>query len=90
MALYKEFILLNKTGLHARPAANLVKRLNNFKSNIQISYNNKTADGKSFISITSLGVEKNAKILVTADGPDEQEAIKVIDEMIKNKFGEEE
>jgi|UniRef100_A0A832AV16 phosphocarrier protein HPr len=89
MALSKEFILLNKTGLHARPAANLVKTLNDFKStSIKFAYNGKVVDGKSFISLTSLGAEKNAKITVIVEGPQEQEAIKTIEEMINNKFGE--
>ncbi len=90
MTISKEFELTNKTGLHARPAANLVKELSNFNCNAKIVYNNKEVNAKSFISITSLGIEKGSKITVILDGPEAQEAMQTVESLINTKFGEEE
>ncbi|MGB9755303.1 MAG: HPr family phosphocarrier protein [Desulfurella sp.] len=89
MIISREFELLNKTGLHARPAANLVKALSNFNSDIKIIYNNKEVNAKSFISITSLGIEKGSKITVSINGSDAKEAMQVIENLVNNRFGEE-
>lgn len=90
MIISKEFELINKTGLHARPAANLVKALNNFNCDVKIIYNNKEANAKSFISITSLGIEKGSKITISIEGPDANEAMKTIENLVNSRFGEEE
>ena len=90
MLLSKEFILLNKTGLHARPAAILVKALSKFQSDIKIIYDNKEVNAKSFISITSLGIEKNSKIIVDINGADADKAMQIVGDLVNNKFGEKE
>ena len=90
MVLSKEFTLLNKTGLHARPAAILVKALSKFQSDIKIIYNGKEVNAKSFISITSLGIDKNSKIIVNTNGTDADKAMQTIEDLVNNKFGEKE
>lgn len=90
MVLSKEFTLLNKTGLHARPAAILVKALSKFQSDIKIIYNGKEVNAKSFISITSLGIDKNSKIIVNINGTDADKAMQTIEDLVNNKFGEKE
>jgi len=90
MILSKEFILLNKTGLHARPAAILVKALSKFQSDVKITYNGKEVNAKSFISITSLGIDKNSKIIVNINGTDADKAMQTIEDLLNNKFGEKE
>lgn len=69
--LSKEFLLVNQGGLHARPATFLVQLANKFKSNIQIRYKDKQVNGKSVVSLMTLGVGKGDKIIVLADGEDE-------------------
>jgi len=84
-----ELILLNKTGLHARPAAKLVQATKKFRSEISIVKGDKEADAKSIIRVLSLGAEQGDKIIIKADGEDEEEAFKILTTLINNKFWEE-
>jgi phosphocarrier protein HPr len=86
----EEFIIQNKVGLHARPAAILVQTANKFKSNITVGKDGKVVNAKSILGVLSLGVEKGAIINITAEGEDEQEALKTFETLIESKFGEEE
>jgi len=85
----KELTLENKVGLHARPAAKLVETSNKFESKITISYNGKHANAKSILNILALGAEHGAKIKVSVEGSDEQDAMQAIEELISNRFYEE-
>ena len=78
----------NETGLHARPASELVKLASKFKCNINIAVGDKNANAKSILAIMSLGVKVNTEIELQCDGEDEETAIKEIIEAINNKFGE--
>ena len=80
----KEVIVKNSTGLHARPATLLVKKASSFKSEISIEYNGKNANVKSLIGVLSLGVTKDAKVLVTASGDDEAYAVEEIVKLIQS------
>jgi len=84
-----ELILLNRTGLHARPAAKLVQTTKKFRSKISIIKGDQEADAKSIIRILSLGAEEGDKITVKADGEDEEEAFETLTTLVRNKFGEE-
>jgi phosphocarrier protein len=84
-----EITLLNRTGLHARPAAKLVQTTKKFRSKISIIKGNQEADAKSVIRILSLGAEQWDKIVIKADGEDEKEAFEVLKTLIGNKFWEE-
>lgn len=84
----EKVIIKNETGLHARPASELVKLANKFKCNINIEGNGKNANAKSILAIMSLGVRANTEIEVQCDGEDEEMAINEIVEAVNNKFGE--
>ncbi len=85
----KELKILNKQGLHARPASILVKTAAKFQSDIQLLYNGYTGNAKSIMSIMSLGLVQDAVFTLVASGPDEAEAIATITDLIESKFGEE-
>jgi len=85
----KKLKILNHTGLHTRPASQFVKTANQFKSDITIQKGDATANGKSIISIIALGASKGSEICLRADGPDEEEAIQALSDLIESKFGEE-
>ncbi|WP_291636551.1 HPr family phosphocarrier protein [Clostridium sp.] len=80
----KNMTILNKTGIHARPASNLVKLVNGFKSDVKIVRENKIANAKSIINIMSLGLTKGSEITIRIDGEDEKLAMKTIEEFIVN------
>ncbi|MEX2690513.1 MAG: HPr family phosphocarrier protein [Candidatus Njordarchaeum guaymaensis] len=81
--------LLNKVGLHARPAALFVKTARKFKSKISVEKNGQVVDAKNILGVLSLGAEMGDEIKIIAEGEDAQEAIKTLSELVNNKFGEE-
>lgn len=84
----KEFTIKNKTGLHARPAALLVKTTGKFKSNIFISKDGFEVNGKSIMGVMTLAAEPGSVIEVTIDGEDENEAMQALKDLIVNDFYE--
>lgn len=84
----EKIILQNETGLHARPAGELVKLASTFKSHINLTANGKTVNAKSILAIMSLGIKSNTEIEIECNGEDEEIAIEKIVEGINNKFGE--
>ncbi len=81
--------LLNKVGLHARPAALFVQTAKKFKSNITVIKNEQSANAKSILEILALGADYGDEIIIQADGPDESDAIKELLDLLE-KFREEE
>ncbi|WP_036931923.1 HPr family phosphocarrier protein [Proteocatella sphenisci] len=84
----KEVKLLNKTGLHARPASEFVKKAAAFKSNISIEVNEMTINAKSIVGMISAGIGYETKMLIVAEGPDEELAIQTLSSLVESKFGE--
>lgn len=74
--------LASRNGLHARPATILVERARNFVSDIYLVANNEEVDGKSIISILTLGLGQGAKITVRASGDDAEEAVEALAELL--------
>jgi len=84
----KSLKITNKTGLHARPAALLVKTTAKFKSEIKISKDGFEVNGKSIMGVMTLAAENGSVIEILAEGPDENEAIQALEELISHKFYE--
>ncbi|HLG62429.1 MAG TPA: HPr family phosphocarrier protein [Ktedonosporobacter sp.] len=74
-AMERTVILGNKAGLHARPAAIFVQQAQRFQCQITLSKNGKTVNGKSILSLLTLGAEQGDQIMLTADGADAEAAI---------------
>jgi phosphocarrier protein HPr len=85
----REITVTNSLGIHARPASLIVKAASRFISDITIVKDDMVADAKSIMNIMMLTVTKDSKILLTANGPDEEDAITTIAGMFENKFDEE-
>ena len=79
-----EIKILNKSGLHARPAARFVQLTNKFKSSIQICKSSKCVDAKNILKVLSLGVDQGDIITIKVEGPDEEEAYKSVLELLLN------
>jgi len=82
----KELTITNKYGLHSRPASELVKIASQFDADIKLHYNGQDANAKSILGIMVLAIEPGAEIEVSAEGQDEEEALKAIEELINNEF----
>ena len=87
--LQKTLVITNKLGLHARAAAQLVKHASRYISKIHITAKNKTVPAKSIMGVMLLAASKGTEITFTINGPDEQQAMRNLENLITNKFGEE-
>jgi len=87
--LVEEFIIPNKLGLHARASALLVKTASRFQSEIKVEREDIEVNGKSIMGIMMLAASKGSVIRVKVEGDDEEEAMSVLGELIRDGFGEE-
>lgn len=85
----KELVIMNKTGLHARPASKFVQVANSYKCEIYIEKDNTKINAKSIMGVMILGASKGTKITIIADGLEEEAALKALSDLIESKFGEE-
>ncbi len=85
----REIMIMNKLGLHARPAAQLVQKASMFKSEIKLKRHNLEVNAKSIMGVMMLAAELGSKITILAEGPDEKEATEELALIIQSKFGEE-
>lgn len=84
-----EIFVKNKLGLHARPAALLVKKAAEFSSKIEVSKDGLVVDGKSIMGIMMLAAESGSKLLIRIEGADESDAMNAITELFDKRFYEE-
>ncbi len=83
--------VINKTGLHARPAAELSSLAMQYKSSITIknlSRNGIEANAKSIMRVLTLGISQGMQVAVCADGVDEEQAVHQLIALIDSGFGE--
>ena len=78
-----QYTVKNSLGIHARPAALLAQACTNFKSAVMIECNGNVASGNNVLQILALHAAKGSVLNITADGPDEEEAIAKIQEVLK-------
>lgn len=85
----KEVTIKNRAGIHARPAALLVQTANEFESQIYFEKDHNRINGKSIMGIITLGAGYNTTLIISAEGPDEEEAVNAIITLFENRFEEE-
>lgn len=84
----KKFEVLNEFGIHARPAAMLVKTASAFDAEIMIENNGSEVSAKSIMGLLTLEGYQGSILTVTTEGDDAAEAMKAIEELFVNKFNE--
>jgi phosphocarrier protein HPr len=84
----QDVIIVNVLGLHARAAARFVQVAEHFRSRIQVSRDGRCADGKSILGLLALLGSRGAHLTIAADGSDEQEALRTLCDLVKDRFGE--
>lgn len=84
----KKITIVNEAGLHARPAAALVKTASKYKSDFYIHMYGYRVNGKSILGVMTLAAEKGTELELEVKGDDEKEAVKAITELIENGFHE--
>ena len=85
----KELQVVNKLGIHARPAALFVKTANRFQCDIFVEKDGEKVNGKSIMGLMMLAAGPGSKLIIHAQGPDASKAIAEIESLIKRKFDEE-
>jgi phosphocarrier protein len=81
--------IVNKYGLHARPAAEFVKVANRFKADIRVQKEETVVNGKSIMGVMMLAAEYGSEITIRAVGEDAEAALTELTALVENRFGEE-
>jgi phosphocarrier protein HPr len=84
----RDVVVKNKLGLHARPAAEIVKIAAKFKSHITILRDDMEVNGKSIMGVMMLTAEKGTTLTIRAEGDDAEQALEAIAKLVDGKFGE--
>ena len=84
-----EVTIVNRYGLHARPAAEFVKLANRFASEVFIRKDDVEVSGKSIMGVMMLAAECGATVHIRATGDDARGAVEALVELVRNRFGEE-
>lgn len=87
-SITKDFVVINKLGIHARPAALFVKTANRFTCDIFVEKDGEKVNGKSIMGLMMLAAGPGSKLTVHAQGPDAAKALTEIEALIKRKFDE--
>ncbi|MCW5575797.1 MAG: HPr family phosphocarrier protein [Burkholderiales bacterium] len=88
--LQQEAEIINKLGLHARASAKLTQVAGGFSSEIWLSRNGRRVNAKSIMGVMMLAAAKGSRILIETDGSDEAAALQTLQQLIADRFGEEE
>ena len=83
-----KYVITDKEGIHARPAADIAKLVGKHKSDVTIATATKKANGKSVLMLTTLGAKNGTEVTLTVSGEDEEEVFTQLDDMFKNHFYE--
>ncbi len=81
--------ILNKLGIHVRPAALIVQLASKFESEIKLTKDGVEVDAKSIMGVMMLAAGMGSKLKITAEGRDEKEAVTALGGLVEAKFNEE-
>ena len=86
--LQREVEIVNKLGLHARASAKLTQIAARFQADVWLSRNGKRVNAKSIMGVMMLAAECGSSIMIRADGPDAEQAVSAISQLVAEGFGE--
>jgi phosphocarrier protein HPr len=85
-SLTQEFTICNKLGMHARPAAQFVKRASKYACDIWVEKDDEQVNGKSIMGLMMLAAGHGARLIITAEGADAEAALKELGTLIQSGF----
>ncbi len=85
----KEVTIVNRLGMHARPAALFVRIASRFRSEVWVEKEGEQINGKSIMGLMMLAAGQGSKLTIRCEGPDAEKALEEIEELIAAKFNEE-
>ncbi len=90
MSLSKNVEIINKLGMHARAAVQFVQLASRFSSHIEIEKDKRRVNGKSIMGVMMLAASKGSEVTLYVNGEDEEEGMDKLEELINNRFNEDE
>ncbi len=90
MTVSKELTICNKMGMHARPAAQFVKRASKYKCDVWVEKDDEPVNGKSIMGLMMLAAGRGETIKLTTEGSDAEAAMADLEELIRSGFGDNE
>lgn len=81
-----EYVIKDELGIHARPAGILVKEVKKFESKITIQKGDRTVEASRLMALMGMGVKCGDKVIITAEGADEDTAIEQMEEFMENNL----
>ena len=85
----EELVITNSLGLHARPAATLVKTVLQYKSDVHIALNGHRVNAKSIMGLLTLAAAQGSRLEVVCEGEDAEQAMQAVRDLVEAGFGEE-
>lgn len=82
--------IVNKLGLHARASAKLTQLAGKYQSEVWMSHNGRRVNAKSIMGVMMLAAAKGTRVVIETSGPDEDDAMRAVLDLIKDRFGESE
>jgi phosphocarrier protein len=86
--LSRKLVIQNQYGIHARPAAMIVKTATRYSSDVFFEKDGNRVSGKSIMGLMTLEASRGTKLVVVADGPDAKEVLDELEQLIGGRFGE--
>jgi len=90
MQLNRDIEIINKLGMHARAAAKFVKLASTFDCQVDIERNGRRVNGKSIMGVMMLAASKGSQVTIHTDGEDAAQSLDQLEELINNRFDEDE
>lgn len=84
----REATIVNQEGLHARPAAKIVRLASSFTSEVELFKDGMPVNAKSIMGVMMLAAECGSSITIRADGPDAEQAVEALAHLVAGGFGE--
>ena len=81
-----KYVIKDPAGIHARPAGEFIKAVKQFGSNITITKDRKTVDGKRIFGVMGLAVKQGEEIVIRVEGTDEDAAIAAVEKFLRNNL----
>jgi phosphocarrier protein len=85
----KEITIVNRLGLHARPAAMFVRIASRYRSEVWVEKEGEQINGKSIMGLMMLAAGQGSKLTIRCEGPDADKVMEELEELIQQKFNEE-
>jgi phosphocarrier protein HPr len=89
-AQVREIRIINRRGLHARASAKFVQTVERFGSDVTVTRCGETVGGRSIMGLLTLAAAQGTSVTVTAKGPDAADCLQAINDLLANRFGEDE